>query len=432
MEFLIPPFTPTMNHRYRTVASFGSTWGRGFRVFVRHGSALLLSAGAVVGTVTRGRAAEEIVLGMSTALSGPAAALGLNMRQGMLAGFERANRAGGVRGRRIRLVSLDDGYEAGRTAPNMRRLLEEEKVLAVVGNVGTPTAIAALPIIEEHQTLFYGAFTGAGVLRKTPPDRHVINYRASYAEEIGAMVDALIDGAGLRVEDIAFFTQRDGYGDAGFSGGVAALKRHGLRDEKAVLHVRYERNTLAVEGALASLLYAPREPRAVVMVGAYAPCAQFIRLATAVEFKPVFLNVSFVGSRSLAEALGPTSARVIVTQVVPNPHDSAAPMAADYRADLAAYDAGARPGFGSFEGYVAARVLLLALEKISGPPTRKNIVAALEGLGEFDVGLGAPLRLGPQEHQASHRVWPTILKEGALVSFAWNDIAGVVAGEGGP
>ncbi|MBI3418235.1 MAG: ABC transporter substrate-binding protein [Verrucomicrobia bacterium] len=369
---------------------------------------------------------------MSTVLSGPAANLGLDMRQGVLAGLERANRAGGIHGRRLRLIALDDGYEPARTAPNMRQLIEKENVLAVIGNVGTPTAVAAIPIANETKTLLYAPFTGAGVLRKNPPDRYVINFRASYAEETGAMVDALINGAGLRIEDIAVFTQRDAYGDAGYAGTLAALKRHGLTNENAVLHVRYERNTLAVENALASLLYAPHEPRAVVMVGAYAPCAKFIRLAHEAELKATFLNVSFVGSQSLATELGKLPARVIVTQVVPHPLDAAVPIVEEYLADLKAFDATAKPGFGALEGYIAMRVLLLALEKIPGPSTREGVVAALEGLDEFDPGLGKKLKLGPTDHQASHAIWPTILKDGAFVPFSWTTIKQLAAKETQP
>ena len=133
------------------------------------------------------------------------------------------------------------------------------------------------------------------------------------------MIDALIDGAGLQPLDIAFFTQRDSYGDAGFSGGIAALQRHGLQDANQVLHVRYERNTLAVENALATLLYARREPRAIIMVGAYGPCAKFIKLAHEAGLRALFLNVSFVGSNPLATELGHLPVPVIVTQVVPHP-----------------------------------------------------------------------------------------------------------------
>ena len=370
---------------------------------------------------------REIVLGMSTALSGPAADLGKNMQQGVLAGFERANRAGGLNGQKLRLIALDDGYEPTRTAPNMRKLIQRKKVLAVIGNVGTPTAIAAIPIANEQKTLLFAAFTGAGVLRKTPPDRYVINYRASYAEETAAMIDALIKIAGLKPKEIAFFTQRDGYGDAGYAGGITALKRHGLKDENAVTHVRYERNTLAVENALANVLFASPVPRAVVMVGAYAPCAKFIQLAKEAGLDALFLNVSFVGSAPLARELGKGFNNVIVTQVVPHPKERNLPIVRDYHKDLRAMDKSAAPTFGGLEGYIAARIFVKALGNVRGKPNRESIVDALEGLKTFDVGLGKPLHLSAKKHQASHRVWPTILREGAFVPFEWDDIVKVVS-----
>jgi ABC-type branched-subunit amino acid transport system substrate-binding protein len=254
----------------------------------------------------------------------------------------------------------------------------------------------------------------------------VVNYRASYAEEVGTMIDGLLDELGLKPEEIAFFTQRDGYGDAGFNGGVAALKRHGLKDEKAILHVRYERNSLAVENAVASLVLAEPQPRAIVMVGAYAPCAKFIQQCRDAGLQALFLNVSFVGSIPLAKELGKTDAAVVVTQVVPSPLDMSLPIIRDYVTDLHLLDSSATPGFGDLEGYIAARVFITALGKIKDVPTRESIVDALEGLGKFDLGLGESLNLGPGEHQASHRVWPTILKDGAFVPFQWKEIAGVV------
>ena len=365
---------------------------------------------------------EAIVLGMSTALSGPAADLGKNMQEGVLAGFERANRRGGVNGRRLKLLTLDDGYEPSRTAPNMRRLIQKEKVLAVIGNVGTPTAIAAIPIANQQKTLMFAPYTGAGVLRKNPPDRFVINYRASYEEETAAMIDALIKIAKLQPTEIAFFTQRDTYGDAGYIGGITALKRHGLEDEHTVMHVRYERNTLAVENALANVLFLRAPPRAVIMVGAYAPCAKFIKLAQEAGLDALYLNVSFVGSAPLARALGEKARSVIVTQVVPHPIESSLPIVKDYRADLKALGSSGTPTFGSLEGYIAARIFTYALKNIKVQPTRESIVEALEGLGDFEIGLNEPLHLSPQEHQASHRIWPTILRNGKFVTFKWTDI----------
>ncbi len=364
----------------------------------------------------------EIVLGMSTALSGPAADLGKNMKQGVLVGLERANRAGGIHGRSLKLIALDDGYEPSRTAPNMRKLIEQERVLAVIGNVGTPTAIAAVPIANEQKTLLFAPFTGAGMLRKKPPDRYVINYRASYAEETGAMIDALIKAGKLKTDEIAFFTQRDGYGDAGFIGGITALKLHGLKDENTVVHARYERNTLAVENALANILIASPSPQAIIMVGAYAPCAKFIKLAVESGLEAVFLNVSFVGSAPLARELGNMSPQVIVTQVVPHPQEKTLSVVKEYHADLVKQFPSASPTFGSLEGYIASRIFIQALENLKGQPDRENVIDALESLGDFDIGLGHSLHLTKEKHQASHRVWPTILRKGDFVPFQWKDI----------
>jgi ABC-type branched-subunit amino acid transport system substrate-binding protein len=364
---------------------------------------------------------NEIVLGMSTALTGPAAELGQNVRAGVLAAVEEANRAGGIRGRKLRLIALDDGYEPVRTGPNMRKLIDEHKVLAIIGNVGTPTAVAAIPIANESKTPFFGAFTGAGVLRKSPPDRYVVNYRASYAEETAAMVDALVERAGLEPEEIAFFTQRDAYGDAGFTGGITALKKHGLEGEQQVAHGRYERNTLAVEGGLAEILQADPPPRAVIMVGAYAPCAQFIRLAKDCGLSVRFLNVSFVGTAPLARSLGEAGDGVIITQVVPH-LEADLPIVREYREALRSRDASVRPTFGSLEGYIAARILIRALKTADTTLTRDAVVDALERLGEFDLGIGIPLQLSRAEHQASHAVWPTVLRGGKITSLEWKEL----------
>jgi branched-chain amino acid transport system substrate-binding protein len=217
---------------------------------------------------------------------------------------------------------------------------------------------------------------------------------------------------GLRPEEIAFFTQRD---NSGFAMGVAALERHGLKDPGAILHTVYARNTLVVEGAVADLLTAEKPPRAVMIYGAYTAYAKFIRLCRDADLNPIFLNVSFVGGDSLAEALGQTDAHVIVTQIVPNPLDDTFPIVREYRADLKLTDPSATADFGDLEGYIAARILTLG--KIQGLPTREAVVDALEGLGQFDLGLGEPLHLSRTEHQASHRVWPTLLREGRFVPF---------------
>jgi branched-chain amino acid transport system substrate-binding protein len=364
---------------------------------------------------------SSVKLGMSTALTGNAAHLGANMRTGVLVALDEYNekqRTGGVT---FCLKAKDDGYEPAITLPNMLALIDEENVLAIIGNVGTPTAIAAIPVANRLHVPFIGAFSGAGVLRKNPPDRFVINYRASYAEETAVMVEALINKGGLKPSEIAFFTQRDAYGDAGFAGGIAALKKHGLGHENEILHGRYERNTLAVENGLATILLAPVPPKAVIMVAAYAPCARFIRLARQHGLDALFLNVSFVGAVPLAAELGDTGENVIITEVVPH-FENDLPISREFRHAMERFAPESHLTFGAMEGYIVTRIFLLAVSNINGPLTGASVINAMENLGQFDLGLGIKLCLGPDEHQASHQVWPTIIRNRRVVVFGWEEL----------
>lgn len=373
-------------------------------------------------------ATNAIRFGMVTALSGPAANLGIHMRAGVLAAFEEVNRSGGVHGRKIELMARDDGYEPSRTGPAVRELIEKERVLAFVGNVGTPTGVITLPICRETGTLFVGPFTGAMSLRTQPGqpvDPVAFHYRASYHEETGAMVDALLDEGGLKPEEIAVFSQRDAYGDAGYSGTVAALQRRGGPEQKKPLHARYERNTVAVESAVADCLSSPVRPRAIIMVGAYAPCAAFIKTCIESDFHPLFLNVSFVGPESLAKELGPIGDGTIVTQVVPT-LDSEAAAIKTMSDSVAALPPGIRvePSLGALEGYMVGKMVVSALAAIppDEPPTSKALATALEALGAFDPGIGQKLSLSGHDHQASHRVWPSIVRNGRITSMNWSDL----------
>jgi len=177
---------------------------------------------------------------------------------------------------------------------------------------------------------------------------------------------------------------------------------------------------------LADVLFASTPPKAVIMVGAYAPCAKFIELAKETGLDALFFNVSFVGSAPLARELGEQMDKVIVTQVVPHPQEKDLPIVKAYHEDLQAFDPKAVPTFGSLEGYIAARIFIKALEKIKGLPNRESVIDALDGLNSFDIGLGQPLHLSAKRHQASHRVWPTVLKKGKFVPFEWNDIASMM------
>ena len=377
--------------------------------------ALFLTLAA--GLVPDGADAAEIKVGISAALTGPAEALGQGMRQGIEAYFKRLNAAGGINGNTVRLIALDDKYEPDLSAPNMYKLIDEEHVLAVVGNVGTPTAVVTVPIANEKKTLLFGSYTGAGVLRKSPPDRYVFNFRASYAEETSAIIEAIL-AKGIKPEQIAFFTQNDGYGEAGYQGAVAALKARGFQDANKLAHGRYTRNTVNVEGAVAAIIAAKVEPRVVVMVGAYKPTAAFIKMARQELPKLKFVSVSFVGSLPLANELGASGEGVVVTQVVPH-FDANLPAVTEYRQSMK--EEGSSPDFISLEGYLVARIFTEAVKKAGAQVSRETIIDALESTNSLDIGIGVPVSYSPGEHQGCHKIWPTVLKGGRFVPFEWKE-----------
>jgi branched-chain amino acid transport system substrate-binding protein len=364
-------------------------------------------------TTFRGVTDNEIRFGISAPFSGPTKELGQNMRIGIEAAFNATNARGGVHGRQLRLVAADDGYEPARAAETMKRLYEKDQVFAVVGNVGTPTATVALPYALDRKMLFFGAFTGAGLLRSDPPDRYVFNYRASYAEETSAMVHYLVKVKRLRPNQIAVFAQQDAYGDSGFVGVTKAVRALG-GDDNAVLRLNYQRNTVDVDDAVEQLKKSRIPIRAVIMVPAYRAAAKFIEKTRDLFPGMIYTSVSFVGSTALANELMLLGKRfangVIVTQVVPalEGHSS---LVLDYKAAMSKYFPGEQPDYVSLEGYVMANVLIAALRRNGADLDTEKLVQTLENMRDLDLGLGTPITFGRSEHQGVHKVWATQLDD---------------------
>jgi ABC-type branched-subunit amino acid transport system substrate-binding protein len=347
-----------------------------------------------------GVSAEAIRFGQAAVFEGPAAALGLGMREGMQAAFAEVNRGGGVLGRRLELATRDDGYEPTKSVEATRALIEQDKVFALLGPVGTPTSAAAQPVAAETGVPFIGPFTGAEFLRDAAKLPNVVNLRASYFQETETMVERLVADVGAK--KIGILYQDDAFGRAGLAGTQRALAR---RNMELAGEGTYERNTTAVRGAVLALQRA--RPDAVIMVGAYKPCAEFIKVSRQVRFNPVFVNISFVGSDPLAAELGERGAGVVVTQVVPFPRDPSIPIVAKYQAALAAHDAAAKPGFISLEGYLVGRMVAAALAK-GGQPTRAALMAALKD-GSYDLD-GFRLAFAAGKNQGSDQVWLTVIQ----------------------
>ncbi len=357
---------------------------------------------------------SEIRFGISAPFSGPAKDLGHQMRVGIETAFRMANETGGVNGRTLKLVTADDGYEPGRTGATMKQLYDQDQVFGFIGNVGTPTAVVAAPFALERRALFYGAFTGASVLRNDPPDRYVFNYRASYAEETDAVVHYLVKVRRLKPEQIAVFAQQDSYGDAGFAGVTKAMRTLRGGDGGFILRVGYPRNTVDVDTAIGQLKANKTPIKAVVMVASYRAAAKFIEKTKDLIPGLTYTNVSFVGSTSLRDELmllGPRYAQgVIVTQVVPAV-DGYSSLILEYKNALAKYFGGEAPDYVSLEGYVAARVLVEALKRAGPQLDTERVVDSLEAMNDYDLGLGTAITFSKSEHQGSHKVWGTQLTD---------------------
>ena len=348
-----------------------------------------------------GVSADKIVFGQAAALDGPASALGQGMKLGLEAAFAEVNKAGGIKGRKLELKSVDDGYEPTKSIEAVKKLLADDKVFAIAGAVGTPTSAATQPIANNAGVPFIGAFTGAEFLRE-PHKPLVMNIRASYFQETEAMVERLTKDLGAT--KIAIMYQDDAFGQAGLAGVKRALDK---RQMQLAGEGTFERNTVAVKGALLAIKKV--DPDAVIMISPYKPAAEFIKLARQIKLNATFVNISFVGSDALAKELGNEGAGVVVTQVVPFPLAANVPVVARYQEALKTVAANAQPGFISLEGYLVGRVIAAALEKVDGEPTRAGLMQAIQKAGAFDLG-GFKLAYSATSNRGSDEVFLTVIQ----------------------
>jgi ABC-type branched-subunit amino acid transport system substrate-binding protein len=381
------------------------------RQLLHKGAALLLMPLGLALAPHGARAAEPgvtsgaILIGQSAAFTGPAQALGTEMRAGAQAYFDLVNAAGGVNGRKIELRSLDDGYEPDRAAANTKKLIDDG-VFLLFGYVGTPTSNAAKPIFTAAKVPFVGAFTGAESLR-SPLNRYVFNIRASYFDETDKIVAQM---TGQTLDRIAVFYQDDAYGQAGLAGVQKAMEKRNL---KIIATGTVERNTVDVAAAVKTI--AKVDPQAVIMISAYKSCAAFIKAMRAVGSNPQFVNVSFVGSKALAQETGVEGRGVVVSQVVPFPWNYAAPVVKEYQQ---AFETSAKRedfSWTSLEGFIAAKTLVEGLRRAGPDLTREHFIKSMETLRDYDLG-GYAVTFTPVNHNGSKFVELTVIgKDGRFL-----------------
>jgi len=344
---------------------------------------------------------KAILLGQSAAFSGPAAQLGIQMNIGAKAYFDHVNSQGGVYGRRIELRTRDDKYESDLAVENTKKFIEEDRVFALFAYVGTPTTLAAMPVFTQAKVPLIGPFTGAEAFRN-PLNPYIFNIRASYYDETEKIVAQF---AGVGIKNIAVFYQNDAYGQAGLKGVELAM---GRRNMKISAFGTVERNTVKVEDAVKKI--SAVSPDAVVMISAYTSIAEFVRQMKRAGSAAQFYNVSFVGSKALADALQAEGYGLVISQVVPFPWSAKIPLVKEYQRVLA--ERGIKEwNFSSLEGFIAAKVLVEALKRAGKALNQPKLIAALEGIQRYDLG-GFDVDFSPASHNGSTFVELTMIGRG--------------------
>ncbi len=400
----------------------------------------------------RGETKKEkpVLLGMTTALTGPTSFLGQQMRAGVEIYLHRINREGGVKGRKIKLITLDDGYRKDIAKMNMEYLIDRN-VLAFIGNVGTPTATVTLPIAQEHKCLFFGAYTGSTILRNEFPGEdqledsfeYVANYRASYYDELERIVTELFN-KGIRPTEIGLFAQKGEWGDELTAHVVRIFKNNGYSSIPPVVGL-YKRNTTDIKDAVFKLIEGGRQLRAIILAGPYSPSAKCLKTLKPVLPDALFLGISFMGGESFIRELKGEAEGVIVTQVVPSLM-SDVPIVKKFKNDLKLYvkSDGYKECYGlksdskyflthvALEGYIVAKLFVKVLDNTENLDESQSIIAAMHKFKgkSLDIGIFNSKREGSKfkhtlkwnesKRQFSNYVWAAIVQDGRLIEFNWD------------
>jgi branched-chain amino acid transport system substrate-binding protein len=368
--------------------------------------------GMLVFSTTVGQAADPsggvIRIGMVNDQTGPNKGAGRSMKVGVNAYFKAVNERGGVNGQKIELVTANDQYVPDKTVDGLLKLIEEKKIFAVVGTIGTSNGVSILPIIKEYKLPFVAPRSGALNFR-TPVIREVFNIRASHQEEVDKLIDLLVREGGAK--RFAIYYQNDTFGLDVVTCTENALKRHGL-----ALTARgpYERGTLAVTSALSSIIAG--KPDAIILGSIYEAGAEFAKAARKEGLKSYLATGSFAGGSNLVKAAGGTAEGLIMSQVVPHTLDLSLPITRECKEAVEKNPEEVGFNAVTLEGCITAKSMVMALEKAGSPPTQDGFIKAYEAMKDADMG-GIKLNFTPQNHQGQSNVYLEIVQGGKLVPF---------------
>jgi len=355
-----------------------------------------------------------VLVGMSASFSGVNREKARQILNGLQTALKAANERGGINGRPIEVVAMDDGYEPERARQNVRELIAEKKVAAIVGNQGTVTTEAALPVAIENRTIFFGACTGASQLEKDPPDRYVFNYRPRHTDEVAAIARYLVKTKKIAPNRIAVLAQDDSYGREGTLALQKALAALGDTAPEKIVVGTYARNSTDVAAAARAILAHRSWTDAIVLLATYQAAAHFIKAIRDAKLNPVFASISGIDADAFRVAMQEVApdydAGVVVSQVVPHVRSEASGVRR-FREDLKKHFPQEQPSSFALEAYIAGNIFIEGLRRAGPGFTTESLVDTFEQMKEFDLGTGVACSFGPSHHQCSDKVWANVLDD---------------------
>jgi ABC-type branched-subunit amino acid transport system substrate-binding protein len=358
---------------------------------------ILLAAAGAAGA--QGVTPTTILLGQSVPLSGSNKGLGDDIRNGALAYFKKVNDAGGVNGRKIELLSLDDGNDVKRSGENARKLLEENSVLALFGYASATLSRPALPFVEKNRAPFLAPFTGADPMRVF--NKYVYNMRASYADELEKIVDHYTR---FGIKRFAIVHYDDVVGKENYAAVDRALKQRNLSPVSAAAFK--DRAKPDIETGVKDVLKG--DPDVIILTTLYKATSDFVKMARKAGSNAQMVSNSFPGSTSLAKELGKDGVGVVIAQVVPSPTFTAIPVLPEYRAAIEKLLGAQEYSFTSLESFIAAKVVVEAIRRAGTNLTRDTLMAALDNMSSYDAG-GYVVSFSAKNHNGSKFVDLTMI-----------------------
>jgi len=364
--------------------------------------------------------AQEIKVGMSADLSGPISDICKSMDMGIRTYFEKNNNQTDKK-YSFTLTTYDDNYNAVKASKNVHKLIYQDKVLALLANMGTPPSKLTIPITNKANISAFGFYTGGKYVRKEIADKNVFNYRISYKDEVEFIIEQLLKN-GVKPDEMVFVSQNDAYGNSGYFAAVNALKRRGFKDADSLLNGRYNSHSINVESALSKLLEYPTQPKVILMFGITKPIIKFMKLAKKDFPKSTFISISPISHSKIIDQLKGLSNGLIITQTVPL-LSSTLPIVKEFLTEFKRTFADQKPSISSLEGYIVAKLFVSSLnnskEQVSD---KESIVKILSQTKHLDIGLGFVSGFDKKYNQYSSKIWTSVIRNGEVKQYNWNEM----------